>query len=216
MNNVDRIYGTTQSAADFSRAYAKYFAAMVDRTDAQALGRAIETFLKVRDAGGQIFFIGNGGSAATASHLANDVAIGTRSPHKPFRAVSLTDNSAVMTAIANDDGYDMVFVRQLEALMCRGDVLVAISASGNSPNLVRAVEFARSGGATTIAMTGFGGGRLKELCDIVIHVPSPAGEYGPVESMHGLFVHIIGNYLLQAARAESNPEAQVRAMGSGA
>lgn len=216
MNNVERIFSTTHSAADFSAAYAKYFASLLERIDAEAMGRAIEAFLAVREAGGQIFFIGNGGSAATASHLANDVAIGTRSPHKPFRAVSLTDNNAVMTAIANDDGYDMMFVRQLEVLMRPGDVLVAISASGNSPNLVRAVEFAAAGGASTIAMTGFAGGRLRELCDIVLHVPSPAGEYGPVESMHGLFVHLIGNYLLQKVRAERAAGAPVRAVGSAA
>ncbi len=216
MNNVDRIFAASSDPADFCRAYSKYFAAMLERIDGHAMGLAIEAFLAVREAGGQIFFVGNGGSAATASHLANDVAIGTRSPHKPFRAVSLTDNNAVMTAIANDDGYDMVFVRQLEMLLRAGDVVVAISASGNSPNLLRAIEFANSAGATTVAMTGFTGGRLKDLCDIVLHVPSPVGEFGPVESMHGLFVHIIGNYLLEKVRAEQLAQPSVRAVGSAA
>jgi D-sedoheptulose 7-phosphate isomerase len=113
----------------------------------------------------------------------------------PFRAVSLTDNVAVLTAIANDIAYADVFVRQLEGLLRPGDVVVAISASGNSPNVVRAIEYARSHGAVTVGLTGFDGGRLKALCDEAVHVATPPGEYGPVEDTHLVLDHLITGYL---------------------
>ena len=107
----------------------------------------IEKFTKVllesRERASSVFFIGNGGSAATASHFANDIAIGTRTDEKPFRAISLCDNQAVITAIANDDGYEEIFSQQLQVLLKKQDVVIAISASGNSPNLIRAIETAK-------------------------------------------------------------------------
>jgi D-sedoheptulose 7-phosphate isomerase len=151
--------------------------------------------LEARDRGHRVFFIGNGGSAATASHFANDFAIGTRSPEKPFRAISLTDNVAAITAIANDDGYDQIFVKQLEVLMEDGDVVVAISASGNSPSVVKALELANLRGNHTVALTGFEtGGAIAALAKTVIHVKTRKGEYGPVEDAHMFLDHLMGSY----------------------
>jgi len=151
-----------------------------------------------------VFFIGNGGSAATASHFANDISIGTRTgDKKPFRAVSLTDNVAVMTALANDEGYDRMFVDQLRVHMRAGDSLVAISASGNSPNLIEAVDYATSRGATVIGLTGFDGGKLREKSDISLHVPTAKGEYGPVEDVHMIFDHLIGSYLIAEVKRQT-------------
>lgn len=202
MNNVDKIFLRSKGPAEFAGEYAEYFGSALKALDLKAIGHVIDALLLAREQGKRIFFIGNGGSAATASHFANDVAIGTRSAGKPFRAISLTDNQAIITAVANDDGYEQIFVKQMEVLMEPGDVLVAISASGNSPNVVKAVEFANSAGGTTIGFTGFDGGKLKRLCTNVVHVGTDRGEYGPVEAMHAMLVHLIGNYLLKTVEQE--------------
>src|SRR6185369_2467294 len=115
--------------------------------DSGAIAKFIEILLQARERHARIYFIGNGGSAATASHFANDIAIGTRSWAKPFRAISLTDNVAILTAIGNDYGYTEIFVAQLKAVMEPNDVVVAISASGNSPNIIEAVRYANEQGA---------------------------------------------------------------------
>lgn len=208
MNRIDEL--TDRHAGDpgaYAGAYLDYLASCFAALDRDALARFVELLLAARESGHAVFFIGNGGSAATASHFANDISIGTRTgDDKPFRAVSLTDNVAVMTALANDEGYDRMFVDQLKVHMRDGDSLVAISASGNSPNVIAAVEYAKTCGATVVGLTGFDGGRLKELSDISLHVPTAQGEYGPVEDVHMIFDHLVGSYLnaqvkLQARKA---------------
>ena len=203
MNRLDQIYRDSAGAADFARSYLDYLAEVIGALDENAIAEFIATLLDARERGARIFFIGNGGSAATASHFANDIAIGTRSPHKPFRAISLTDNAAVMTAIANDDGYDEIFVQQLRTQMEAGDVLVAISASGNSANLVKALEYAGANGARTVALTGFTGGRLADIAGLQIHIPTEVGEYGPAEDGHMILDHLVGSYLLRLVRHEN-------------
>ena len=162
----------------------------------------IRIVVEARDRGAMIFFLGNGGSAATASHFANDVAVGGRNPGKPFRAMSLTDNVAVLTAVANDRGYDRIFIEQLEILMQPGDVVVAISASGNSPNVLRAVEYANASGIT-VGLTGFDGGKLRQIAQYGAHVPTEKGAYGLVEDAHMALDHLLGAYLIEYCRAES-------------
>jgi D-sedoheptulose 7-phosphate isomerase len=172
--------------------------------DVTAIGAFAEALLDAREREATVYFIGNGGSAATASHFANDLAIGTRTTGRPFRVVSLVDNVPMLTAVANDFGYAEIFLRQLQVLLRPGDVLVAISASGNSPNLLNAVEFANGIGATTIGLTGFDGGRLRQLAHLVVHVPTSAGEYGPVEDAHMVLDHLVGNFLRLACAKENN------------
>jgi len=202
-NPLDTIFHEARDPEGFARAYLGHLTDVLGRLDTKAVGKFVEIVLGARERGARIFFCGNGGSAATASHFANDLGIGTRSPAKPFRAIALTDNVAVMTAIANDDGYDLMFVQQLQMLMQKGDVVVAISASGNSPNVLRAVEYANSGGAVTVGLTGFDGGRLKELVHHAVHVPTEKGEYGPVEDAHMVLDHLVGSYLIRLVRAEN-------------
>ncbi|MBM3214415.1 SIS domain-containing protein, partial [Candidatus Poribacteria bacterium] len=122
--------------------------------------------------GGKTVFLGNGGSAADAQHLAGELVGRFLRERRALPAIALTANSSTVTAIANDYGYDDVFARQVEAWVEARDVLVAISTSGNSPNVLRAVEAARARGARAIGMTGRTGGKLAELCDIVLTVPS--------------------------------------------
>ncbi len=159
----------------------------------------IEDFCKVligaRDARASVFFMGNGGSAATASHWVNDMV---RWRNRPFRAVSLVDNVAVLTAVANDHSYERVFSSQLESQMSPADVVVAISASGNSTNLVRAVEYANDYGGISVALTGFDGGRLRDIARHVVHVPSATGEYGPVEDAHMILGHLVTAFLWES------------------
>ena len=137
-----------------------------------------------------IFIFGNGGSATTASHFACDLAKGTVGEgevHLPV--ISLTDNVALMTAISNDIGYASVFKEQLINLLREGDVVIGISASGNSPNVLSAIEYARARGALTIGMCGFGGGKLVQVAEKALTFS--AEDYGQVEDVHMVLVHLI-------------------------
>lgn len=145
---------------------------------------------RARMQGNQVFIMGNGGSASTASHFVCDLAKNTRSNGLPhFRAIGLTDNMEIFSAYANDEGYESVFSQQLLNLIRTGDVVIAISASGNSMNVVRAIEEAQRFGATTIGFTGFDGGRLGRLVDFHIHVDSTIIEH--VEDIHLMLEHMI-------------------------
>ncbi len=200
---LDGLFDRAPAPGAFARAYLDHLTEILARIDTAAVAELVDIMWDARERGARIFFIGNGGSAATASHFANDISIGTRTADgKPFRAVSLTDNAAVITAIANDDGYDDIFVQQLQTQMEAGDVVVAISASGNSPNILRAIEFANGNDAITVALTGFDGGRLKEIAAHGVHVPTGPDEYGPVEDAHMVLDHLIGGYLARRVRAE--------------
>jgi D-sedoheptulose 7-phosphate isomerase len=152
--------------------------------------RAAEILLDCHQRGGTIFVVGNGGSAATASHFACDLSKGTRTQGiLPFRVVPLTDNMPLVTAWANDSGYDRIFAEQLTALVRPGDVVVIISASGNSPNVVAAAEVARFARAITISMTGRTGGRVSLVSDLTIRTPSDSIEM--VEDAHMVIAHSI-------------------------
>lgn len=181
-----------------------YVCQVIGALDVAEIEAFLQALLAARERNARIFFIGNGGSAATASHFANDLAIGTRTWTKPFRVVSLTDNVPILTAIANDYGYDQIFLLQLKTLLMPGDVVVAISASGNSPNLLNAVEYANEQDAVTIGLTGFDGGRLRQIAQRAVHVPTAKGEYGPVEDVHMVLDHLVGAFLTNAVALESS------------
>lgn len=195
MNNIDRFF--TKNTEVFAGAYLEYLTSILKNIDVHEIGQFVQTILDARERGATIYFIGNGGSAATASHFANDIAIGTNSYDKPFRAVSLTDNQAIITAVGNDFGFEDIFVRQLQVLGRKGDVVVGISASGNSPNLIKAFEYAKSAGIKTVAITAFDGGKMKRMADEGVHVPTAPKEYGPAEDAHMVLDHLVGAYLLR-------------------
>ena len=153
----------------------------------------------------QIFIMGNGGSAATASHFACDLAKGTLLPNKPrFRVIALTDNMPLFSAYANDNGYEHVFSEQLANLVRRGDIVIGISGSGNSVNVLNAIKLAKSVQATTIGLTGFDGGKLKDLVDVCIHVPNDCMKQ--VEDMHLMLGHLICSCLRKAGDRYRLPE----------
>lgn len=193
MNNIDRFF--TPDPVAFAKEYFDYLHSVIQRVDTSEIGRFVETLLDARKSGATIFFMGNGGSAATASHFANDLSIGTNDYDQPFRAISLVDNISIITAVSNDVGYDEVFVQQLRFLAKKGDVVVGISASGNSPNLLRAFDYALSESIKTVALTAFDGGKLKTMADEGIHVPTDPKEYGPAEDVHMILDHLVGAYL---------------------
>jgi D-sedoheptulose 7-phosphate isomerase len=195
MNNLDRIF--TKDPEVFARSYLDYLSSVLNTIDTREIGRFIETLLNARERGVTIFFIGNGGSAATASHFANDIAIGTNSYDKPFRAISLTDSNAIITAVGNDFGYEEVFVRQLRILGQPGDVVVGISASGNSENIIKTFEYAKKIGMKTVGISAFDGGVLKNIADEGIHIPTGNKEYGPAEDAHMILDHLVGAYLMR-------------------
>tara|TARA_B100000745_G_scaffold131180_1_gene85547 strand:- start:192 stop:797 length:606 start_codon:yes stop_codon:yes gene_type:complete len=201
MNNIDQIYSESLSIKDYSKSYIDYLSSVLSNISLTDIEKFVEVLLEARERESSIFFIGNGGSAATASHFANDIAIGTRTYEKPFRAISLCDNQAVITAIANDDGYEKIFSQQLQVLLKKQDVVVAISASGNSPNLLDAIDTAKKINAITVGISGFDGGKMKEMVDVSLHVPTEKGEYGPAEDAHMVLDHLISNYLMRLVRS---------------
>ncbi len=197
-NEIDKIYNNSLGIHDFSKLYFEHLTFILNNISLSDIEQFVETLLDARSRGSTIFFIGNGGSSATASHFANDIAIGTKAYYnKPFRAISLCDNQAVISAIANDDGYEEIFSQQLEVLLQEGDVVVAISASGNSVNLLKAFDVAKEKNATTVGLTAFDGGKLKDAADISVHVPTGRGEYGPAEDAHMILDHLVSNYLMR-------------------
>jgi D-sedoheptulose 7-phosphate isomerase len=154
------------------------------------LDAAVQTLREARARGATVFFCGNGGSASTASHFAADLAKNTAHPVKGrFRTTALTDNVALLTAWGNDNGYDQVFVEQARNLMRAGDVLVAISGSGNSANVLLAADHARATGCAVIGVIGFAGGKLKNLSDISLVVPGRTIEQA--EDGHLILNHAI-------------------------
>lgn len=172
----------------------KYFTDLkstIDLLDEVPIETAVSTLHNARLNEKQVFVMGNGGSASTATHFVCDLNKNTRADWLPhFRLVGLTDNMAIFAAYANDEGYENVFVKQLANFLRPGDVVVGISASGNSENVLRAVQYANATGKnTTIGLTGFSSGKLGPMVDIHMHVPSDNIEQ--VEDLHLVLAHLM-------------------------
>jgi D-sedoheptulose 7-phosphate isomerase len=162
--------------------------------DPEMLAEAVQLLITTRGTGNTVYIVGNGGSAATASHAAVDFLKSSSVNHgKPTLAVSIPDQVPVTTAISNDLDYELAFTEQIGWFGKSGDVLLAISASGNSPNILSAAKAASAGQMAVIALCGFGGGKLSELADISIVVDS--SEYGPVEDAHMMIIHLFTRLL---------------------
>lgn len=172
----------------------------VDSLDPRQIQQAVDVLHQARLDGRQVFVMGNGGSASTASHMVCDLAKNTRQDGWPhLRVIGLTDNMAILSAFSNDEGYENAFMLQLVNLVQPGDVVIAISTSGNSPNVVRAVEAANEHQAYTIGLTGFDGGQLSRIVDLQVHVPNDCVEQ--VEDIHLMLQHMITTMLREMAPA---------------
>jgi len=177
-----------------------------------ALTQVEDALLACRARGGTVFIVGNGGSAATASHFACDLAKGTQSAGTtPFRVVPLTDNMPLLTAWANDVSYEQVYAQQLSTLVRAGDTLVAISASGSSPNILAAARVAHRHHAEVIALTGATGGKLLRLADLIVRVPSPCIEQ--VEDAHLMIAHSLCVALRERMRLQAADRVQTPVVG---
>jgi len=185
----------TDTARDaFARRYLEEVASSVAKLPRAQIAAFAETVERAYRDDRQVFVIGNGGSASTASHMACDLAkniypAGALAGIRRFRVVSLTDNVALITALANDCGYDRVFAEQLSYYVRTGDLVIAISASGNSPNVLEALVAARAAGARTAALLGFDGGRARDLADTAVVINSR--DYGHVEDAHLVVNHLV-------------------------
>ena len=189
--------GNGLSAQTVASTYLQTLDELLRRVNLDQVERVVDMLCAVRDAGGGVFVAGNGGSAATASHWVNDLGKATKTSGRPsMRIMGLSDNTPWLTALANDEGYDRVFAGQLENFARPGDLLVVISASGRSPNLVQAVEYARQQRVTTVGVLGFDGGVLKDMVDEAVVVESETGAYGLVESAHCVVLDILTTCLI--------------------
>lgn len=168
----------------------------IDQIPVERINEVIGILQNARVNHKQVFIMGNGGSASTASHFVCDLAKNTRKTGWPgFRAIGLTDNMAIFSAYGNDEGYENVFAQQLNNLLQPGDVVIAISGSGNSPNVIKAVEMANSRGAITVGFTGLTGGKLKATAQYVIYVPNY--KIDQVEDIHLMLEHVICRALME-------------------
>ncbi len=174
--------------------YIKNLKTSLDKLDMDSIERIVDVLWIAYQNNKQVFIMGNGGSASTASHFACDLGKGTVvDGKKRLRVISLNDNMAMVTALSNDLNYDEVFREQLVNLVNSDDVVIAITASGNSPNILKAVECARENGAISIGFIGFGGGQLKSIVDESIIVKS--SNYGHIEDIHLILEHMISQCL---------------------
>jgi len=193
---------------DFIKDYISTLQLTMDELPGQLIADVIDLLQHAREKGSQVFILGNGGSASTASHFACDLAKNTRQAGLPhFRVIGLTDNMAMFSALANDEGYENVFSEQLASLVRPEDIVIAISASGNSKNVIKAAEAAHRYEATLIGFTGFDGGRLGQLANIHIHVNSNIIEH--VEDIHLMLEHLIVKSIKDQSQTIMNVSAPV-------
>lgn len=173
----------------------------IDQLPREEIVRVIDLLYSARFSGRQIFIMGNGGSASTASHFVCDLSKNTRREGWPhYKVIGLSDNMAVFSAYANDEGYENVFCEQLANLLMPDDIVIAISASGNSKNVLNAIQYAKNQNAFTIGFTGFDGGTLASLVDINLHIKSNIIEH--VEDIHLVLEHMIIKSLKERVQAE--------------
>lgn len=174
----------------------------LETLDKETLELATDMVMETYRNNGKIFIFGNGGSASISSHLACDLGKGTLrrvydNSERRLRVISLTDNVAIMTAFANDLSFDDIFIQQLRNLIETGDLVIGISGSGNSKNVIKAVAYAKKSGARTIGFLGFKiGGKLKKMVDCAIVIDS--NNYGPIEDVHQIICHLLSAWIAKA------------------
>jgi D-sedoheptulose 7-phosphate isomerase len=174
------------------RTFLNQVAEVLHGTDTGEISALTDAVERCYREGRFVFIVGNGGSGSNASHMCEDLGKGTLTDlerQKRLKVLSLTDNTPYILAWGNDEGYDRIFVEQLKNLASPGDLLIAISGSGNSPNILRATEYADRIGMETFGMTGFTGGKLKQLCKQTLHIQ--VHDMGITESMHTVVFHYL-------------------------
>jgi len=189
--------------ANFFQEYIKKLKTNLTQIDTQKFKEFVDILLRAREENKQIFILGNGGSAATSSHFACDLGKGTITDfekQKRFRVISITDNISTISAIGNDLSYDDIFIEQIKNLLNPGDIVIGISASGNSTNVIKALEYANNLGAFTAGLIGFSGGKMKNIVDFSII--SKEENYGIAEDIHLIIVHMVTQYIKEIISKE--------------
>jgi D-sedoheptulose 7-phosphate isomerase len=186
----------TQNLNSYFQDYKKRLNDLMEMVDVNDLEKVISSMVTAFKNGKTVYVCGNGGSAATASHIQADFSFFVRyfTKFRP-KVRALTDNVAMITAVGNDTTFNDIFVEQLKGHFEEGDAIICISASGNSENVIRAAQYANDHGGHSIGFIGFSGGKLKEVCTTSLYSPNPKGDYGPIEDLHMIYDHLIVNYL---------------------
>lgn len=184
----------------FARQYLDLLWQGINNIPSEKFEEVADVLINAYENNKQVFIFGNGGSAAIASHMACDLGKGTLTnvydaDEKRFKVIALTDNMSLFSALANDVGYEHVFSQQLQNLAMRGDVVIGISGSGNSINVINGLILAKNRGATTIGFVGFDGGKMKKICDYCLHFEDK--NYQRSEDAHLIFQHIISSYIAE-------------------
>ena len=191
---------------EFVEDYYQQYIRVLNSFDKSSLEPVLDTFLDVRDKGGTLWVAGNGGSAAIGDHTVCDVTKGTHTEGQPtIKSISLSSNTAMLTALGNDLDYEQVFSQQLKYYLGKNDALLLVSSSGNSPNVVKACEYANSRGVPTIAFVGFKGGKLREIAKHCVWIPIE--NYGMAEDAHQSLMHVTTQYIMAYANQHIAAEA---------
>ncbi len=192
---------------EFVEDYYQQYIRVLNAFDKSSLEPVLDTFLGVRDKGGTLWVAGNGGSAAIGDHTVCDVTKGTHTEGQPtIKSISLTSNTAMLTALGNDLDYEQVFSQQLKYYLGKNDALLLVSSSGNSPNVVKACEYANSRGVPTIAFVGFKGGKLRDIAKHCVWIPIE--NYGMAEDAHQSLMHVTTQYIMAYANQRVAAEAE--------
>ena len=186
---------------EFVEDYYQQYIRVLNSFDKSSLEPVLDVFLNVRDNNGTLWVAGNGGSAAIGDHTVCDVTKGTHRENQPtIKSISLTSNSAMLTALGNDLSYEEVFSQQLKYYLGKNDALLLVSSSGNSPNVVKACEYANSRGIPTIAFVGFKGGKLRDIARHCVWIPIE--NYGMAEDAHQSLMHVTTQYIMAHVREQ--------------
>ena len=196
MSEINKLSVINKNIASFAESYFKNLIDTFKKLDKKSILKLEREFLDIRKKNSTLYVFGNGGGAATAMTMANDLGfdIQKKTNKKTFKIISLNDNSSVITAIANDTGYDNIFLNQLKIHFKKNDKILIFSASGNSKNLVDAAKWVKKKGGKVISILGFDGGKLKKISSLAVHIKSLKGDYGPVEDIQLIINHILAHW----------------------
>jgi D-sedoheptulose 7-phosphate isomerase len=197
---VQNLFILPMKNSDYT-AYFEQVSETLKKLDQNVLDNLVKIILECRDRGNTIYIFGNGGSAATASHIAGDFLKGiSYQLEKRFKVICLSDNIPGMSAISNDLTYDEVFIEPLRSYLNKDDVVIGISGSGNSVNVIKAMDYARTSGAVTVALCGYKGGKIKDIADVVVHVPIDDMEI--TEDIHLIIFHAIKQNIIHRLKGD--------------
>jgi len=205
MNDIKNISKNSKNIIDFSTKYFERLSQIFKSIDKKKIKYLEDKLHQIRSRRGNIFVFGNGGSAANASSMANDLGFDVLKKtglKKCFRVFSLNDNSSVITAISNDVGFDQVFLGQLKIHFRKNDLIIILSASGNSKNLIKTINWIKNNKGYVFSIVGFDGGKLKKISNNFLHIKCNNGEYGPVEDIQLIINHIFAHWFQKIFKAK--------------